>query len=94
MLKSHDARWNNALKMLDCRNDVVAQMKGSTIETSQVVYLANLSELRSLQPVNLKAKDIEVNGAPAVADLKKEIVRFNGGVDMTIQPKAVERLLR
>ena len=94
VLKSSDARWNNALKTLDCPQRVVAQMKGSTIETSQVVYLANLSELRAHQPVNVKKEGLEVKGAPAVADLKKEIVRFNGGVDMTIQPNAVERIMR
>lgn len=94
VLKSRDARWNNSLKTLDCPQRVVATIKGSTIETSQVMYHANISELRARQPVNLKAQDIEVKGAPAVADLKKEIVRFNGGVDMTIQPKAVERILR
>ena len=94
ILKSHDASWNNALKTLDCPQRVVATMKGSTIETSQVIYHANISQLRSRQPVNVKKEGIEVKGAPAVADLKKETVQFNGGVDMTIQPKVVEGMMR
>ncbi len=94
VLKSRDARWNNALKTLDCPQLVVATMKGTTIETSQVVYYANLSELRARQPVDLKSDAINVKGAPAIADLKRRTVRFQGGVDMMIQPKAVERIMR
>lgn len=94
VLKSRDATWNNALKTLDCPQRVVAQLKGSTIEASQVTYHAGLNELRSTQPVTLKAQEIEARGASAVADLKNQTVRLKGDIQMKIQPRAVKRIMR
>ncbi len=91
-IRSRQASWNEKDQRLDCPEAVRARFRGADIQTVGLSYDARKGELQSMQPVNLQAPGLSAQGSQVVADVKKRIITFPGGInDLAIQPPLLRK---